>query len=452
MQSSGIPILLVDDLPENLIALEALLCELPLELEIVKAGSGEEGLRQTLKRDFALILLDVQMPGMNGFETASLLRTNPKTRHLPILFVTAGMNDEQHAFDGYELGAVDYLVKPIEPIVLRSKVCVFCELYAQRREIEFHRANLSVQVEERTAELSALANNLTAEIAARRATEERLRDLNEQLETRVEQRTHDLQRAMHQVVESERLAALGSLVAGVAHELNTPIGNCVGVGSTLQGQAQSLARELQSGHLRRSEFERFLADAISGHEILMRNLHRASTLVDSFKHVAVDQTSNQRRQFDLLQVLEEDIMTLRPMYKKTPYTFEADLQPGIVLDSFPGPMGQILTNFISNALAHAFEGRSQGGMFLTTRLLDDEHVEIVFRDDGNGIPERHLKHVFDPFFTTKLGKGGSGLGLSIVYNLVNGVLGGVIAIDSKPDQGTKFTLTLPLRAPEIHPS
>ncbi|MBV8667169.1 MAG: response regulator [Burkholderiaceae bacterium] len=448
---SSIPILLVDDLPENLIALEALLSELPLELEIVKANSGEEGLRHTLKRDFALILLDVQMPGMNGFETADLLRANPKTRHLPILFVTAGMNDEQHAFNGYELGAVDYLIKPIEPIVLRSKVTVFCELYAQRREIEFNRVNLSVQVDERTAELSKLALTLTEEVKARRDTEERLRELNEQLESRVEQRTLELQRALHQVVESERLAALGSLVAGVAHELNTPIGNCVGVASTLQGQAQTMTRELQSGHLRRSEFERFLGDAISGHEILMRNLTRASTLVESFKHVAVDQTSNQRRKFDLRHVLEEDIMTLRPMYKKTPYTFEADLQSGIVLDSYPGPMGQILTNFISNALAHAFENRAQGGMFLNTRLLDEEHVEIIFRDDGNGIQERHLKHVFDPFFTTKLGKGGSGLGLSIVYNLVTGVLGGTIAISNEPGGGTRFTMVLPLCAPDIHP-
>jgi signal transduction histidine kinase len=446
---SEIPVLLVDDLPENLIALEALLEDLPHELEVIKANSGEEGLRQTLKRDFALILLDVQMPVMNGFETADLLRANPKTRHVPIIFVTAGMNAEQHVFNGYELGAVDYLVKPIEPLMLRSKVSVFCELYAQRREIEFQQANLAAQVEQRTAELSTLALDLKAEVETRRSAEERLRELNEQLESRVEQRTQELQRAMHQVVESERLAALGSLVAGVAHELNTPIGNCVGVASTLQGQAQALVRELQSGHVRRSEFEQFLNDVASGNEILMRNLARASTLVESFKHVAVDQTSNQRRRFDLQHVLQEDLMTLKPMYKKTPYTLQAELQPGVVCDSYPGTLGQILTNFISNALTHAFENRPQGSMFLNTRLLDEERAEIVFRDDGNGISERHLKHVFEPFFTTKLGKGGSGLGLSIVHNLVTGVLGGEIDIDSHPGEGTKFTLILPLRAPTI---
>jgi signal transduction histidine kinase len=445
-QKNNIPVLMVDDAPANLAALEALLADLPLALQVVKANSGEEGLRQSLKCDFALILLDVQMPGMNGFEMADLLRASPKTRHVPIIFVTAGMTAEQHVFNGYELGAVDYLIKPIEPLVLRSKVSVFCELYAQRREIEFQQSHLTELVEQRTAELSALALNLKSEVETRRDAQERLRQLNEQLESRVEQRTEELQKAMHQVVESERLASLGSLVAGVAHELNTPIGNCVGVASTLQGQAQALARELQAGRVRRSEFEQFLNDAVSGNEILMRNLERASTLVESFKHVAVDQTSNQRRQFDLQQVLQEDLLTLRPMYKKTPYALHVDLQPGIVFDSYPGTVGQILTNFISNALAHAFENRPQGAMFLSSRLLNPEQAEIVFRDDGNGIPEQHLKHVFDPFFTTKLGRGGSGLGLSIVRNLV-GVLGGEIAIDSKPGEGTKFTLTLPLSAP-----
>ncbi|MBV8665496.1 MAG: response regulator [Burkholderiaceae bacterium] len=448
-QQFSIPVLMVDDVPANLVALEALFADLPYQLEAVKALSGEDALRFTLKRDFALILLDVQMPGMNGFEVAELLRANPKTRHVPILFVTAGLHTEKQVFKGYELGAVDYLIKPIVPLVLRSKVRVFCDLFAQRQELEFHRNKLSAQVDEKTAVLTTLTLELATEIGARRDSEERLRMLNEQLESRVEQRTRDLEKALHQVAEAERLAALGGIVASVAHELNTPVGNCVSVASTLQSQAAALARDVEDGRLKRSEFMQFLNDAMSGNEILMRNLRRTSDLVDSFKNVAVDQTTNQRREFDLQQVLEQDIVTLQPMCKKTPFTLHAELQPGIVLDSYPGTMGQILTNFISNAIAHAFENRKEGKMFLSTRLLESDHAEIVFADDGNGIHERHLKHVFDPFFTTKLGQGGSGLGLSIVYNLVTGVLGGKISIESAENHGTKFTLTVPRCAPEI---
>ena len=421
-----IPVLLVDDKPENLIALEALLVDMPLDLELIKAGSGNDGLREALKRDFAVILLDVQMPHMTGMETAELLRANPKTRHLPIIFVTAGMTDKAHLFTGYELGAVDYLVKPIESIVLRSKVNVFCELYQQRMEIEYHKSNLEVQVKERTAELTAL---------------------NEQLESRVQERTRELQHALQQMMESERLASLGSIVAGVAHELNTPLGNCVSLSSTLQGEAQLLANEVAAGKLRRSAFEQFLACQVQGHELLTRNLERASELVESFKHVAVDQTSNKRRKFDLKKAVEENIMTLEQMYKKTPFSMTLDLQPGIGLDSYPGPVGQIITNFTANALAHAFDGRTYGTMSLSTRLLNVETVEMIFCDDGVGIPAHNLKHVFDPFFTTKLGKGGSGLGLSIVHSLVTQVLGGTVSVDSSLEKGTTFTVILPIVAP-----
>ena len=300
------------------------------------------------------------------------------------------------------------------------------------------------------------------DVTRQREIENEIRELNIELEQRVRQRTINLEEANHELGEalsslknmqsellrSEKMAALGSLVAGVAHELNTPIGNSVTVASTLQESATLMLAEVRGGQPRRSTLDKHLEASTKGAEILVRNLHRAAELVSSFKQVAVDQSSNHKRDFDLRQALEEVVVTLEPLYKKTPYTLILDLATDIQLVSYPGPLGQIITNFITNALAHAFEGREAGNMHLTTRLLDHHHVEIKFSDDGIGITEQHLERVFDPFFTTKLGQGGSGLGMHIVYNLVTGVLGGKISLTSKLGQGTQLSMVLPLLAPE----
>jgi len=161
--SGKVPILIVDDLPQNILALEAVIAD--MGFNIIAAHSGNEALRQSLKHDFALILLDVQMPGMSGFEVARLIRSNPKTNHFPIIFITAGMKDLLDQIKGYETGAVDYLMKPFEPVILRSKVKVFHDLYQQRKVIEQFYSNLEQIVEERTAELQE-ANETISRLAA----------------------------------------------------------------------------------------------------------------------------------------------------------------------------------------------------------------------------------------------------------------------------------------------
>lgn len=251
-----------------------------------------------------------------------------------------------------------------------------------------------------------------------------------------------------ELVRSEKMAALGSLVAGVAHELNTPIGNCVMVASTMKHQIDSISADLSADRMRRSALEQHLHSSMLGAEMLELNLSRAAELIGSFKRVAVDRTSDQRRVFDLGQTLIEILLTALPMYKKTPYTMETELAEGIQMDSYPGSLGQVITNFISNALAHAFEGRASGTMWLRSRALDDDQVEVSFSDDGVGIALPHQRRVFDPFFTTKLGQGGSGLGMNIAYNLVTEVLGGSVALSSGANGGTTFTLTLPRQAPQ----
>lgn len=293
--------------------------------------------------------------------------------------------------------------------------------------------------------------------------EKEIREISNELELRVEQRTQNLQEAnaelacameslrhtQEELIRSEKMAALGSLVAGIAHELNTPLGNSVTVASTLQDQTREFAAMISAGQLKRSVLEQYLEVATHGADLLMRNLEAARDLIGSFKQVAVDQSSNQRRTFDLKLVLDEIIATLAPMYKKTPYILKLDLQAGIKMDSYPGPLGQIMTNFVTNAIVHAFDGRDHGEIRVYSRLVGDSQVEIIFSDDGIGIGESDQKKVFDPFFTTKLGQGGSGLGMNIVYNLVTGVLGGEIRLQSKTGEGTSFILLLPCVAPHI---
>ncbi|MBW7900116.1 MAG: PAS domain S-box protein [Rhodocyclaceae bacterium] len=285
------------------------------------------------------------------------------------------------------------------------------------------------------------------DITLRHRLEERMAQINSELEARVEERTAELRRAQDELIRSEKLAALGALVAGVAHELNTPIGNSVTVASTLHERTQEFAGEVAAGALRRSALNAYLEAAGTASDLLLRSLGQARNLVASFKQVAVDQTSDQRRRFDLREVVGEVLTTLSPTIRKTPFTVTMDIPEGIVLDSYPGPLGQVVTNFVTNALVHAFEGRRQGGVVIRAAAPADGQVTMSVQDDGIGIDQAHFRRIFDPFFTTKLGQGGSGLGLHIVYNIVTRVLGGRIAIDSRLGSGTTFMLTMPLCAP-----
>ncbi|MEJ6007002.1 ATP-binding protein [Paucibacter sp. AS339] len=293
------------------------------------------------------------------------------------------------------------------------------------------------------------------DISQQRQVEQDIRELNAQLEQRVLQRTQHLEEALATVknmqgelVRSEKMAALGSLVAGIAHELNTPIGNGVTMASTIEAQSRALMEEFGSERPRRSRIEPVLSAIQQGADILVRSLNRAAALISSFKHVAVDQSSDQRRCFDLKDTIDELVLMLASMYRNK-HRVELDLSPGLQMDSYPGALTQVLTNFISNAVAHAFDDNEQGEMRISSRLMAEGQVEIVFSDNGRGIPPEDLDHVFEPFFTTKLGQGGSGLGMSIVYNLVTGVLGGSISLSSTVGSGTRLRLTLPLQAPSL---
>jgi signal transduction histidine kinase len=199
--------------------------------------------------------------------------------------------------------------------------------------------------------------------------------------------------------------------------------------------------------LRRSELEHYLENAQTTTEILMRNLQRAADMVTNFKQVAVDQTSTQRRTFLLSEVVSGNVLTLMPTIKRTPYQVVQNIPPELMMDSFPGPLGQVIANLVNNAIVHGFEGKKEGQVELAAEYVQDEWIDLHVRDNGNGIDAANLQRIFDPFFTTKMGVGGSGLGLHIVHNIVTDILGGRINVSSEPGKGTCFTLSLPLVAP-----
>jgi PAS domain S-box-containing protein len=300
------------------------------------------------------------------------------------------------------------------------------------------------------------------DVTDKRRIEYEIRELNATLEQRVVERTEELQRAneelaqtletlnkaQEELVRSEKLAALGSLVAGIAHELNTPIGNSLMVASTLLDQTRTLTANWEKDKgIKRSTLEGYVGDAGKAGDILVRNLQRAANLVTGFKQVAVDQTSSQRRKFQVAEVVSEIMLTLWPTLRKTSYVVEQNIPDDLVMDSYPGPLGQVITNLVNNALLHGFENRSTGTVTISALRTGQDWVEFIVTDDGVGIPAANLNRIFDPFFTTKLGAGGSGLGLNIAHNIVTGILGGRIRVQSEVGVGTSFILALPLAAP-----
>ena len=253
-----------------------------------------------------------------------------------------------------------------------------------------------------------------------------------------------LKETQAQLAAHEKLASLGSLVAGVAHELNTPIGNSLLMASTLKEKTDELSARFAAGQLKKSDLEAWIGAAREATGLSMRSLQAAADLVDSFKQVSVDQASTQRRRFDLAQACHEIAATMMNQVRRAGHVLELEVPAGIAMDSFPGPFGQVLINFINNALLHAFDAPG-GRMLLAAAPLDGDRVRIVFRDEGRGIPAEHLGRIFDPFFTTRMGQGGTGLGLNIAYTIVTTLLGGTIRVESEAGRGTAFILDVPLR-------
>lgn len=347
-----------------------------------------------------LILLDVRMPGMNGFDMCATLKNDPRFADIPIIFISAS-TDAIDKVQAFRSGGVDYITKPfnIEEVLAR--------------------VGLHVRLSTLTASLQLTNTELTEALDSLTAAQERL-------------------------VESEKLAALGSLVAGFAHEVNTPLGIAITAVSSLENEAKAFDPLLSyaANDERLVELRDFLCESA---EISMANLQRADSLMETFKRVAVDRSRTELQLFAPVQYIEELVQTLRPVLKIENHQVVIEGDRDLIVESDAGALSLVITNLVMNSIHHGYLEGDGPGRFAVSIHKEADTVIVVYTDDGRGIDSEIIKQVFDPFFTTGRGAGRTGLGLHIVHNIVTQVLRGSIDLDSPPGEGCRFTLTLPIR-------
>ncbi len=305
--------------------------------------------------------------------------------------------------------------------------------------------------------INNMMDRIEQQINKLQAAEHEIRQLNQGLEQKINERTialkssnqdllntlETLHQYQNQIVETEKMASLGQMVAGVAHEVNTPIGLGVTASTLMQDKLADIQKAFDEKKLTSSQLAKFLSDSKENLGIIYRNLERAASLIRSFKQVAVDQSNENRRQFNMLQLMNEVLLSLRPNLKKTQHQVLIECDPKLEIDSKPGPVNQILINLIMNSLIHAFENIEQGTITIDA-VVENSRCLIRYKDNGVGVPEHIKKRIFDPFVTTKRGEGGSGLGMHLVYNLVTQALNGKIILESTLGHGVDIQIDFPV--------
>ena len=519
--TEGASILVVDDTAANLRLLLNVLSAAGYQVRPVTEGAAAIRAAQLDPPD--LILLDIKMPEMDGYEVCRRLKADQRTQDVPVMFLTV-LDDVVDIAKGFELGGIDYVTKPVETAELLVRIenqVKLRLLQNQLRESEekfslvFRNSPLPLAlsdlpesryvnvnrefIEQSGYSREELIGHTSAELdvwpdidmrsrliedvqkqGSVRELEVRLRtklgeirdvllfleviyinaqpyilttgeDITERKETerQLTAKTEALTRALDtlkstqaELIRSAKMAALGNLVAGVAHEINTPVGTAIMTASTLENATQQILQDLTTDRLKRSAFEDYLEVAGECSQLILNNLQQAGQLVQSFKQVAVDQTSLQVRTFELKSYLQEVVSNLMPKIKHSPQTIVLTGEEGIMLRSFPGAIAQVLTNLIVNSLTHAYPDDATGQLSIDFERRDED-IMLRYSDDGCGIPSALQHRVFEPFFTTARDRGGSGLGLHLVYNLVTQKLQGKIDIESIPGGGTTFVISLP---------
>jgi signal transduction histidine kinase len=337
------------------------------------------------------------------------------------------------------------LIVVIGALIARSIILPLKEIMAAMHAVVSEKYDQPIQGTHARDEIGEMARAVAVfreNAIAKRKAENELRASKD----RAEKALDDLREAQQNLIAAEKLAALGGLVAGVAHEVNNPIGISLTVASSFARRCDEFAKEVDSGPLRRSRLDEFLEGGRDAANQLVANLQRAGELVQSFKQVAVDRSHADRRPFDLQESTDQIVASLRPVLKKSQITLSVDVPAGIIMDSYPGSYGQVLTNLFLNSVVHAFPDGRAGTVIVEARQVRDD-VDIFVSDDGVGMSEEIQRRAFDPFFTTRRNEGGTGLGLHIIFNLVTQQLGGRLAFESRLGWGTRFRITLPRVAP-----
>ncbi len=294
------------------------------------------------------------------------------------------------------------------------------------------------------------AQHLQTKIREREKREKELQAYQEQLEAANDELTQTLQtlrQTQNQLIESEKMAALGGLVAGVAHEVNTPVGIGLTAASHFTGEVDTILEKQNNQEMEEDDLNDFLLQSKQISEIIFTNMNKAADLIKSFKQVAVDQSSEEQRQFRVREYIREVLINMKYTISQTKHTITISEGDPIEMNSYPGSFSQLITNLLTNSLVHAYEKGEAGNIIFDLEKKEDI-LFLNYSDDGKGISDKDLKKIYEPFFTTKRGKGGTGLGLHIVYNLVTKTLGGSIQCTSKEGEGTTFAIQLPL-TPQI---
>ena len=312
---------------------------------------------------------------------------------------------------------LDILTKSINVLLLRT---------------DKHVSNFVEEQEHVESKNQALENRLSARTDA-------LKESNQELLSTLE-KLHEFQ---DQLVETEKMASLGDMVAGIAHEVNTPIGLGVTASSLLADKLSEIKMAFDNQTLKSSQLKKFLTDSDENVAIIFRNLERAAKLISSFKKVAVDQSSAESRTFNVSGLVDEVLLTISAKIESANVNVKVNCPEELYITSKPGPINQILINLILNSIFHAFDGLDNGTITINIMNLSDQ-LHINYRDDGNGIDESIKAKIFDPFTTTKRGSGGSGLGMHLVYNLVTQALDGHITLEEEEERGVSFDITFPV--------
>jgi len=365
--------------------------------EVVLACDGQEAVELFEKEQPHIILLDALMPRMSGFDAALSIKKLADKTLVPIIFLTS-LSDAESLVMGLEAGGDDFLSKPYNHIILKAKIDAF----------------------------------------------NRMRVNHNHLQKALE----DLKKSKNQLVQREKMASLGELVAGVAHEVNTPIGVSITAVSYLESELELLQKNYQEGLLTENKFKEFIGNVHESVEITQINLKRAATLINSFKHVAVDQANSKPRTIFLKSHVGEVISSLQHQFKRTQYQILVDCPEELACTCDAGALSHVISHLVANSLLHGFEGLDTGCISIVISL-EGENIKLDYRDDGVGMTEERVKKVFDPFFTTKRGQGACGLGAHIVYNQVNQNLGGQVKVNSRPDEGTFYEVVFPQRIKEV---
>ena len=373
--------------------------------KVLHGQDGEDGLAVFREQAPDIVLTDLRMPRMDGLQVLEAIRKeSPET---PVM-VISGVGDIRDVVEALRRGAWDYLVKPIQDM------------------------NILVHSVERCLERA------------------RLQRQNREYQASLEDSLDRLQQTQKEMIHSAKMAALGDLVAGVAHEVNTPIGVSITAASFLVERTKLLRDLYTKGEMKRSDLEKYLAVADESSTSILTNLERAAELVQSFKKVAADQTSEEKRVFEMKGYLDQILVSLRPQFKRTPHKVTVTCPQNLVLNSYPGAVMQILTNLLMNSLIHGFADGRAGEIDILVEEAGD-NIVLSYRDSGVGMNKEQRERIYDPFYTTRRGGGGTGLGMNIAYNLITQTLKGAVVLDTAPGTGVFFVITIP-KDPDASPA